>query len=136
MFLFLHLACYIVIKCLLVAIEASSPRKELKCILLPQHKLFAEGMTTFNYICISYSIISSYYRTLIVNQDHLHLYSCSNFHVMKSVVLSDQSDSSLAAGERMCELVKVVCNSIITIQIFGARVNLNVQMPKRALVNR
>ncbi|KAL1819918.1 hypothetical protein ACET3Z_014787 [Daucus carota] len=43
------------------AIEASSPRKELKCILLPQHKLFAE----------------------------------------------DQSDSSLAAGERMRELVKV-----------------------------
>ncbi|KAL8100744.1 protein TRANSPARENT TESTA 9-like isoform X2 [Apium graveolens] len=43
------------------AIEASSPRKELKCILLPQHKLSAE----------------------------------------------DQSDSSLASGERMCELVKV-----------------------------
>ncbi|KAL8115203.1 hypothetical protein AgCh_021873 [Apium graveolens] len=43
------------------AIEASSPRKELKCILLPQHKPSAE----------------------------------------------DQSDSSLAAGERMCELVKV-----------------------------
>ena len=82
------------IKLLLAAIEASSPRKEPKCLLFPSQKTSFEGMTKFNWI-EAFSI-ENLKQALVF--DNVISYSAA----------AVPGESSFTAGERMCESVKVV----------------------------